>query len=107
MQAMKRSALGIALCASAWCSHARADAVDVELSWSAPAGCPQLIEVEAEIVRRLGRPLASEGPTLEADGAITTSERGFTLALSTELHDESGTRTLEAPRCEELASAAA
>lgn len=81
--------------------------VDVALSWSAPAGCPAQADVEADIARRLGRSLAADGPQLHAQAEVTTVDRGYALALVTELDGESGMRTLEAQRCDELASAAA
>jgi len=81
-------------------------AARVELTWSAPAGCPSQRDLEADVARRLGRPLAGTGPALRALAEVEPVEGGFRLVLVTELEGEAGTRVLEAPRCEELASAA-
>jgi hypothetical protein len=78
----------------------------VELTWSAPAGCPSQGDVEADVARRLGRPLAGNGALLRALAEVEAADQGFRLVLATELAGESGTRVLSAQRCEELASAA-
>lgn len=83
-----------------------AAAARVELTWSAPAGCPSQSDLEADVARRLGRPLAGEGPRLRALAEVEAREQGFRLVLATELEGDTGTRVLDAPRCEELASAA-
>jgi hypothetical protein len=107
MRRMKRAALAIALGSLlARAAHAQTSAVNVELSRSAPAGCPSQADVEGDVARRLGRPLVASGAALQASAAIESNEQGFRLTLTTELQGESGTRVLDAPRCDELASAA-
>jgi hypothetical protein len=100
--------VALALLLSPWAARparAQADA-RVELTWSAPAGCPSQTDLEADVARRLGRVLASDGPVLRALAEVEVVEAGFRLVLVTELEREAGRRVLEAPRCEELASAA-
>lgn len=109
MRRMKRPALALLALAlgllAADAAHAQST-VHVALSWSAPAGCPTQADVEADVARRLGRSLASDGSALKADAAIESTEGGYRLTLVTELDGESGTRVLDAQRCDELASAA-
>jgi hypothetical protein len=106
MRRMKRVVLALALGSSVTCAAHAQSTVHVALSWSAPAGCPTQADVEADIARRLGRSLAADGAALEADAAIESTAGGYRLTLATELEGESGTRVLDAQRCDELASAA-
>lgn len=75
----------------------------VELSWSAPAGCPDHAEVLAAIVELVGRPLGEDPQRIVAvHGDLVASDDGFSLALRITSGGETSTRTFEAARCDEL-----
>lgn len=80
----------------------------IELSWSAPAGCPAADDVRAAIVELIGRPLAEDpSRVLRVSGAIEGSGDTWTLALSIDGEGQDGERTFEAARCDELLGPAA
>jgi hypothetical protein len=83
-----------------------ARASDLDLSWSAPAGCPERASLQQGIARRLGRPIAlgSDAP-VRVRGVISAAGSGYTLALETRLGDVSEERSLSARGCNELARA--
>ena len=84
----------------------RALAHDLALSWSAPAGCPGLAELEAGLTTRHKRPVQL-GPNapLRIDATVTRDRDGFRLVLVE--HTESGDsrRELYTQSCNELARA--
>jgi hypothetical protein len=82
-------------------SHAKA-AEQLELEWSAPAGCPDRAQVLRSVSERLGD-RAPEGSPLSASGEVEATPAGFALRL----HAQGGERRLEAASCEELAESAA
>lgn len=81
-------------------------AQDLALSWSAPAGCPGLAELEAGLTTRQKRPVRL-GPNapLRIAATVTRDREGFRLDLAT--HTESGDsrRELYTQSCNELARA--
>jgi hypothetical protein len=81
-------------------------ASDVDLSWSAPASCPNRESLRDGLVRRLGRPVRI-GPdaAVSLSGVITAVGQGYSLALRTRAGDVSEQRTLQARSCGELARA--
>jgi hypothetical protein len=91
----------LGLCAASRSVRA-ADDAELQLEWRAPANCADRAELSAQIEARLPeRPRARA--TLRARGWIELTRGGYRLELET----EQGRRTLLAPECEELTSAAA
>lgn len=84
-----------------------ARASDLDLSWSAPAGCPDRESLRQGIARRVGRAveLGSDAP-VRVRGVVSAAGNGYTLALETRLGSESEERSLSARGCNELARAA-
>jgi hypothetical protein len=84
----------------------RASAHELTLSWSAPAGCPGLAELQAGLTTRQKREvqLGPDAP-LRIDATVTRDREGFRLELVT--HTESGDsrRELYTQSCNELARA--
>ncbi len=78
----------------------------LELDWQAPAGCPGMSSVRAEVLR-LARVETKPRSPLRARAAIRRYEGTWQLALSTELDGLSGERALTASSCRALADAAA
>ncbi|MBN2577239.1 MAG: hypothetical protein JXP73_21940 [Deltaproteobacteria bacterium] len=87
----------------------RTDGPALELAWDAPAGCPDLASVRAEIHRRIGdveTPTASE--PIAARGEILVDASGnYILSLQTRVGDITGERVLAGQDCHQLADAAA
>jgi hypothetical protein len=81
----------------------------VEVSWIAPAECPQKPWLEGEIEKLIGRPLtAIAEPSIKAAALVEKKDGGkWRLRLHTLQDNASGERELEADRCEALAQAAA
>jgi hypothetical protein len=79
---------------------------DLTLSWSAPAGCPGLAELQAGLTTRHKQPVQL-GPNapLRIDATVTRDREGFRLVLVE--HTESGEsrRELYTQSCNELARA--
>lgn len=79
----------------------------IELSWSAPEGCPTVQVVEQRVERILNRPLAAEQQSLRVLAVVTAPREA--AAWSVTLESVSGarraSRTLEAASCDELANA--
>jgi hypothetical protein len=89
---------------SATTAHAQAE---LDLSWQAPAGCPDASWATQRIANHLARDLVSAaGPALRAQVEIQHEEVGFSLRLTTTHANTRGERTLEDARCENLAEAA-
>jgi hypothetical protein len=81
-----------------------------ELSWRAPAGCPDAAEVRARIEQRLGRPVSSSIDRVVhgIDVDISAAPGGFSARIDPSgLSVASSVRTLTAARCDELADAVA
>lgn len=76
----------------------------VQLSWSAPAGCPGRSAVDAAVVRFGGDP-AAPGTAVEVTASVTASQGGYELEL--ELRSASGqvSGRHRATRCESLVDA--
>jgi hypothetical protein len=87
---------------------ALAAAPSIELSWSAPAGCP-----DREVVLRAIRDLVGESPTPQSPpefwvrGQIEAHEDVFRLDLSWRTARDHAERAMSAKTCDELARAAA
>jgi hypothetical protein len=83
-----------------------APAPDVELGWSAPAGCPDRAAVEREIRALLqGSPAARHA--VVARGTVTGGAGKWHVDLAIRTGEGSGERSFEAGSCAELASAVA
>jgi hypothetical protein len=80
------------------------------LRWSTPPGdttCPDLAWAHARVEAQLGQPIARDvARGVNADVAIASSEKGFSLSLRTAWNGETGARTLDGARCTELSDAA-
>jgi hypothetical protein len=88
------------------CSAPRAQASDLALAWSAPAGCPDVSELQASLRTRLDRPLrfGLDAPTA-LSAQIERAGAGFRLTLNTRTESGQEQRNLEARSCNELARA--
>jgi hypothetical protein len=83
------------------------DGLRFDLTWDAPAGCPDGDAVKTDVLRLAGS-WASNPHRLKAKGGIRRhAESGFSLLLATELDGESGERTLTNTSCQSLGDAAA
>ena len=76
------------------------------LSWEAPAGCPQLDEVQARTRAIAGASVRRENQ-LEAHGEITKAEGRFHLKLVVPDGKLVGQRNISSDSCQDLAGAAA
>jgi hypothetical protein len=77
----------------------------VDLRWEAPPGCPQQGEVKERIQRLLGS--AEWEGVLTAEGTIERADGRFRLTLVMHAGELTGTRSIDASSCEDLAGAAA
>lgn len=78
----------------------------LELSWRAPAECPQRAALLEQIRKLLGTSSIKAG-TVHANGEIQKDDDGFELRLRIEDDSAGGERRLHAPQCAELGGAAA
>lgn len=81
----------------------------VEVRWVAPAGCPQVADVQARLHRLLGAGATSTGgQRLVADATVAQASGRFRLSLRVRKSGEEGeTRVFDSDSCESLAGAAA
>ncbi len=80
----------------------------VDVQWSAPAGCPDADDVEAELRRLTNDAVVVEsGAPVSVTAIVTESELGFRLELRIERHGAVETQTLNAKTCATLARAVA
>jgi hypothetical protein len=77
-----------------------------ELSWEAPAGCPQLSEVRARIDAIAGSTVKRE-TRLQAQGSISKEDGRFHLKLVVRDGELTGERNITSDSCEDLAGATA
>jgi hypothetical protein len=84
----------------------RALADDLTLSWSAPAGCPGLAELQAGLTTRQKQPVQL-GPNapLRIDATVTRERDGFRLVLVEQTESGESRRELYTQSCNELARA--
>jgi hypothetical protein len=87
-----------------WADPLRA-AQPLDLSWQAPAGCPQESAVR-ERLRALVPSAMLESGRLKAEGTITRLDKRFRLKLVLHLGDLSGERSIDSDSCSDLAGAA-
>ena len=79
----------------------------LDLTWDAPAGCPDDVAVVARVERILVAP-APPGVTVIAKGRVrVTDSRRFELTLTLRTGDVEETRTVEAASCSAIADASA
>lgn len=91
---------------SAWLLTAVLVQAPLELTWDAPAACPDESAVRDAVEQGLvGRPTPQT--PLTARGTVTTSATGYTLSLTMEHGEATSVRTVEAAGCDELADLAA
>jgi hypothetical protein len=90
-------------------AHAQATApAPFHLRWSGPPSCPRESDVVQETERLLGASTAAPlAVPIEAEAQVAAGKRGFELLLRVGPIGYTRARSLEAPRCEELAHAAA
>ena len=90
---------------------ARAESVAAtafHLHWSGPASCPDEGEVARETQRLLGPSTAApRAMPVEAEAQVSAAGDGFELLLRLGPTEQTRTRHLQAPSCDELARAAA
>ncbi len=102
--------MGPASLLSAWLAFAGSPSVGerLELSWTAPAGCPTQTQVRASIDEYLGRDEFGEAiAQVEIAGRIEPVSGGrFRLGIVVRLPGGTVDREVEAALCEELAAAA-
>jgi hypothetical protein len=106
--------IGSALVASAHAQTAEsagglaspARALPLELTWSAPPGCPDEAAVRAELARALVVRESVVLQTLHARGEVRRDGARFVLVLDTRLGGVSGSRRVYARECRDLARAA-
>jgi hypothetical protein len=104
----RRAAALAALCGVLGCSAVHAQSSElVELTWHAPAGCPEAADVQARI-RKLAASAKPSGAPLRAEATITR-KTGGELHLQLVIHAGTlvGERNLEGRSCDALAGAAA
>jgi hypothetical protein len=84
----------------------RALADDLMLSWSAPAGCPGLAELQAGLTTRQKQPVQL-GPNapLRIDATVTRERDGFRLVLVEQTESGESRRELYTQSCNELSRA--
>jgi hypothetical protein len=76
----------------------------LELRWDAPQSCPSGDDVRAQVIDAVGDPEEPRTEVLQAEGRIEQTQDGrWSLELTLA---GSGTRTLDAGSCAELADAA-
>src|SRR5688572_19439012 len=87
----------------------RADTAAVQITWTAPAGCPDVAYVSAEVERLLGRPLAArEHRPLLVHARVSREPSGaWWVDLLTTGEGVIGQRRLEADDCLAIADAVA
>lgn len=79
----------------------------LEVTWTAPAGCPQGEAVQAAIASNLAREDFGDAlDTVQVRGEILRTPQGFRLNVSVRLPDGAVDRELTAGNCDELAAAA-
>jgi hypothetical protein len=78
----------------------------VELTWEAPANCPQR-NVAQQRIRALAGPALRGAEPLKADGRIVFVNRRYRLTLSVHEKGQLRQRTIESTSCADLAGAAA
>ena len=86
-------------------AEARA-ALPLTLTWDAPASCPSINDVRAEVERLVRFPPGQVPPALAAQAHVETRDGRWHLWLRTERDGLPGERELEADSCASLAHAA-
>jgi hypothetical protein len=80
----------------------------VDLSWTAPAQCPDQIEVLQRAARLLGRPAETQdGERLSVEGVVTQTDAGFHLELRSQMAAGVTERSMADADCQVLADVAA
>ncbi|MBN1610843.1 MAG: hypothetical protein JW940_29700 [Polyangiaceae bacterium] len=100
-----RAAMGlVAACLASEPAPAAAEGAALELVWTAPRDCPMREQVLAKSEQLLG---GQAERAVSAEGTIRTHPDGFELVLRAKVEGVELGRRLVAPRCDELADAAA
>jgi hypothetical protein len=81
-------------------------ALPLTLTWDAPAACPTVDDVRAELARLVRFPAGQTPPPLVAEGHIEARDGRWHLRLRTVRDGARGERELEADSCASLAHAA-
>ena len=84
-----------------------ASAQGPQVSWSAPAGCPNEAELVARLETTLQEPLVAFDGQSTFDARVTRSTQEYRLVLSSQRGEEHGVRVLTDRDCDALTSAAA
>lgn len=82
------------------------DPLTLELTWNAPAGCPDAAAIEGRIAELLRGRSAGEG-VMTVAGEVVIGESGATLVLTTSFRGHDERRELAAADCSELSEATA
>jgi hypothetical protein len=101
----RKAALGATIFAFA--ARAAAGPEGLELSWSAPPGCPGEAEVLALVEQLVGERKITLRQPLWARGSVALSDGLFRLELSWRSASEEAVRTVEGESCAEVSQAAA
>jgi hypothetical protein len=79
---------------------------DLDLTWRAPAGCPDAREVELRVADLVGRALAvGPGAALVVEARVAADDAGFTAEVALSVAGAGEVRHLSARGCEALADA--
>ena len=77
---------GLGLGVASWSSSA--EATELDLAWSAPAGCPSRVDILAATRARLPESPSTGAPPVLVQGTVTPERGGFVISLA--LKDEAG-----------------
>lgn len=78
----------------------------VELTWEAPKGCPQELEVQQQLRVLVGTSSSEQTSALQAHGTIDAVDGRYRLSLFIGRSATHGTRVIESEDCRSLAKAA-
>jgi hypothetical protein len=79
----------------------------LELTWTAPAECPQMPDVYAEVLRLIGGK-ARGTSRLAAQGTVVLDDDGrWSVVLETRIDGAEGSRSIAGPTCQAVSDAAA
>ncbi len=99
-------AISLSASVSLWSSGARAEHT-VELSWSAPQGCPDKAAVVAEVDTLISQATTSGTRRVAAAGVVEREGDDYVLTLEVDSDGDVGRRVVRGRSCERLGEAAA
>lgn len=104
-QRRRRVALLVLFAHAAGVARADADAPFPELSWSAPEGCPDEVQVQSRLRTKLAAWRGVHTP-MRAIARVTRSGRGYRLVLDLQSDEVTAQKSLSVGSCEAAADAA-